>query len=370
MSISLVLSITSLILSSMSSARSEMSRDNNTDTNVSLSPSANSTQTLSVDGSQSSSILSRSGVKVAKVQVKKAKTKKKQVAKHAVVSIASYNVLCKNCSPSRHSWESRRIAVAQRIVKYSPDIIGLQEASEQTVASGVSQYQDLVNVLNNKFDKSYAVAVPSSSHDNTRGTRIIYDSSKLTLVKYGSTRYPHLSGQKARFYIWGIFKVNANGQEFYMGNTHTSPRGEGLSSHGKQAQVMLATYKKTAPTNMPSVITGDMNEARTYPTGRPIVEALDKAGFTQLLNMHGRKGYLKSGGAKNIVNGNYNSFNGLSQHIKKSKQGRGGANIDYIFSRNATSNLRWVTTTNQIKNGHYVGTFPSDHNMVFGTVKL
>ena len=66
---------------------------------------------------------------------------------------------------------------------------------------------------------------------------------------------------------------------------------------------------------------------------------------------------------------NYDSFNAFKRHANARNAWGNGTYLDYIF----TSKMRvveWRTVVNVDSSGNFIGTIPSDHNMVKATVQL
>jgi endonuclease/exonuclease/phosphatase family metal-dependent hydrolase len=319
-----------------------------------------------------------------------AKTKAAPVIAAVVnpLSVASYNVKCASCfagAANELTWAGRRSAVVANIKAQMPDVIGVQEASQAWLADdprpgGVSQFEDLQERLraagtnyqltntkrNNCVKDTTPTACVYADKGASLGTKLFYNASTVSLVSQGSVALPPTG---SRYLAWGIFTQKSTNKKFFVGDAHLTPGGS-ADVHTKETQAITAEIKKRNTQNLPVLLTGDLNSHKwSTPTNAPY-DVLTAAGYNDPLgNTYAAD--LPSGAAtaEKTVNANYDSFNGFKRQASARNAWGNGTYLDYIF----TSKMRvveWRTVVNVDSSGNFVGTIPSDHNMVKATVQL
>lgn len=313
------------------------------------------------------------------------------------LSVATYNIHCANCnSDPAKSWINRRAAVVAQIKSKTPDVIGVQEASqgwlkdENGNSVNLSQFEDLKQRLNAAgvaYDVTNAnrnACVKSTTPtgcvyaDNgaSLGTKIFYNTKTVSLISQGSVALPKLSSDSgSRHVAWATFKQSSTGKSFFVANTHLDPRS-GTTAYDlrkQQAQKITEVIKEKNTGNLPVLITGDLNSSKwDTPTNAPY-DVLTKAGYVDPIGGTWRTS-LASGyaTAEKMTNAKYYSYNGFTPTLSKTSVTGPralGSHIDYIF----TSKMRvaeWEQVLNINSSGVLQGTIPSDHNMIMVKVGL
>jgi endonuclease/exonuclease/phosphatase family metal-dependent hydrolase/cell division septation protein DedD len=317
--------------------------------------------------------------------------------------VASYNVTCYSCGnskPNARPWAARKAVVAKVIKDQSPDVIGIQEASQGQVldpATGKKspQFEQLVKAIGGSYkitnDQRYNCEKSTSPNNckyrdrgASQGTRIIYDSSRVKLISQGSTRLSEIrESDNDRYLAWAIFQQLSSGKQFFFGNTHLEPSSDasGKSDYynlrKKQAQEILASIRKNNPKNLPIIMVGDLNSHRwTNPTNAPY-EVFLAAGLVDHLGMALDTQYTQPGAdVEHRINTWYSSYNGYAMTAPRLKY-LNGTYLDYIL----TTPMRMTEYENVVSVNHDTSQFipvipgvdvpiPSDHNMQRATVHL
>ncbi|GAA2088451.1 endonuclease/exonuclease/phosphatase family protein [Aeromicrobium tamlense] len=240
---------------------------------------------------------------------------------------ASYNIAGYNASAgTMPGWESRADRVVGMIMRCSPDVIGLQEASEAWMqrrppgSRNHAQFEHVVDLMNartpgapyrvtNTYRKSCPTTGPNpavwngtwhgerapwrtcttSASASSSDNRTVYDSRVLEVVRHGSRPLSSATSTK-RTLDWTIFRVRATGKQFLFANTHLDARYRGKaittsasnSFRRKQAAQVLATVKQLRAGSLPAVLVGDLNSnGRTRST--TAVDDFTRAGLVDLL---------------------------------------------------------------------------------------
>lgn len=315
------------------------------------------------------------------------------------LKVASYNVMCATCTPEDTDttaalpWSERRNAVVANIKSKMPDIIGVQEASqgwlnEPGQAGSLSQFEDLLQRLN-AAGANYALSndkrnncVDSTTPTNcvyadqgaSQGTRIYYNPATVEIVKSGSKALPVASvPENPRFFAWAIAKQKSTGKLFFFGDTHLSTsKAEGFYELRKlQAETIVSVIKQQNSAGLPVLVTGDLNSSKwTKPSNAPYDVFTNFGLVDPLGNDYWQDFPSMAATAEKRINANYNSWNGFNTVAPKiANTAANGSYIDYIL----TSKMRvsqWETVVSVDSTGKFVGTIPSDHNMIVATVGL
>lgn len=278
------------------------------------------------------------------------------------LSIASYNV---RKMYSEADWTSRRKAVAANITTAAPDVIGLQEAIPTTyAANGRKQWDDLIRLIGSPYSLA-------TSGSGSSGTQLAYNTKRVTLVKSG-VKMLHELGSAERYGVWGIFKDKVGGKEFFAISTHLEPGSvtPALNEERKrQASDILALVKANAG-GRPTVILGDMNSSRSAEPSNGPYDTFTDAGYVDPLdNAVGSWASGANATAEHIVDAEYSSANKLTKRAPLSSYPI-GTHIDYMFVSPQIRVGMWRMVIKLDTTGSFIGTIPSDHNMIQMTVHL
>ncbi len=243
--------------------------------------------------------------------------------------VASYNVSGYNAGKSQPAWERRSAKLVSMIMRCSPDVIGLQEASEawmQRRPAGLrnyAQYEQIVDLMNAQVAGSpYRVtnvnrevcpttggnpavwngtwqgrpapwrACVTSPARSSSDNRTIYDSRVLTVVSHGANRLSRATAN-VRTVDWTVFRVNRTGRQFVFANTHLDAkyRGKAIGTstsnnfRRKQAAQALSVVRQVRVqqgVTLPVVLVGDLNSTGRVRATTP-VDDLTRAGLVDLL---------------------------------------------------------------------------------------
>jgi endonuclease/exonuclease/phosphatase family metal-dependent hydrolase len=322
-----------------------------------------------------------------------AKTKAALAPVTKPLKVASFNIKCANCSAAGDlSWADRRGAVVANIKSTMPDVIGVQEASQgwlagETRDGGLAQFEDLqerlraagaaYSLTNTKRNNCVKSTTPTgcvySNQGASQGTKLYFNTSTVSLVSQGSLLLPKVSSTDGdRYLAWGTFIQKSTGKKFFVGDTHLDPTS-GSTHHAmriKQTQAIVSEIQKRNPERLPVLVTGDFNSHKfTAPTNGPY-DVMTGAGYVDPLgNTYAADVPSSSAPAEKTVGAFYDSYNGYSRLAKARNKYGNGTHLDYIF----TSKMRvseWQTVAKVDSAGNFIGTIPSDHNMIQATVQL
>jgi endonuclease/exonuclease/phosphatase family metal-dependent hydrolase len=197
------------------------------------------------------------------------------------------------------------------------------------------------------------------------GDRIVYNPATVEVVNQG---YRALAGSNTlgiqRHVSWATFRQKANGKQFLFVNTHFEPRdGAKLTRiRASAARQLVAAITEANPDGLPMVVVGDFNSGGLRRPGNAVYQTIVNAGLKDPLR--GRAG--DPGTAKKLIQANLKTFN---DYQRKPRWDADAPMSDYMF----VSPMRvaeWETVARLDRSGRFIGTIPSDHNMIRLTVYL
>lgn len=284
------------------------------------------------------------------------KTVTSTTAAYEPMGVGTYNVL----KWRKGNWSARRGAVVELIKDSQLDVVGLQEAVPSYTPGGPPQYQDIVNLLG----KDWALT-RSNKKGPTGETRTVYNTTRLKQVAEG---YHVLAGSTrfrgtTRYLAWSIFEQLSTGKRFIFANTHFTPGTSRTiqAQHTSEARQVVAALKAVNQKGLPVVLVGDFNSGGYRTQSNSVYATITGAGYIDPLVKS-----KKLGMAEKIIDGNLTTSNGLNRTAPRR------ANppfLDHIFvSRMRVS--QWQVAAKLDSAGRFIGTIPSDHNLVRATVYL
>ena len=280
-------------------------------------------------------------------------------------------------SASGPAWSGRRDDVAKALVAQRPDIISLQEATRTKVkdASGNSepQFQDVLDLVNKYADSGASYKYVSDAESG--GVHIAYNTARLTVERQGVLAYDKWLKTK-RYAAWAVLEDRLSGKQVFVADTHLEP-GSG-SKYQKarvtQAKELAAEIKSENPKGLPVILAGDLNSNRsTKPDNGPYLTfgdagLVDPLGNDKAVSSKDCWMPSSSATAEHQFDVAYNSVNHLKKHAIRTVYPL-GTYADYILVKDArVAIMRQVVNVDT--DGDFVGTIPSDHNMLQAVVHL
>ena len=299
--------------------------------------------------------------------------------------VASFNVKCANCSGGL-SWSSRRDAVVRTIKGQDLDVLGVQEASQGWLKDGngnsidLSQFEDLENRLggswtltNDKRNNCVKSTTPTKceykDQGASQGTRILYNSSRVEMLESGSKLLPSLSSANSRYLAWAILRQRSTGLKFFFADSHLEVTKSAYELRKAEAETAVRTIKARNTENLPVIAVGDLNSSRFADPSNAPYDAYRAAGFTDPIGNAAKTTHAVDPTAERMTQTWLNSFNGFARQAKGNRSWDNGSYIDYML----TTPMRvseWETVARLDSDDRFIGTIPSDHNMIRMTVYL
>jgi endonuclease/exonuclease/phosphatase family metal-dependent hydrolase/fibronectin type 3 domain-containing protein len=301
--------------------------------------------------------------------------------------VASYNIRCFNCyegKTNERTWYDRRDTVVALVKAQAPDVIGFQEAAQSWLTENgkkvsLSQFEDLINRLgspyklvntarNNCVKSTTPTGCVYKDQGASKGTKIVYNSDKLTLVAEGSKQLSYISTKdNERYVAWAIFEQKASGKYFFFADTHLE-HASGTSYYNlrkKQTEEIMAEIAKQNTDDLPTFLVGDFNSHKTTsPSNAPYDVVLKNGLIDPLGNYYKSTTSVNPDVLSKRIRTNYNSYNSWALSPPKSSTNVNGSYLDYMFVDPRIRTTEWETVLDLDSAGKWVGIIPSDHNML------
>ncbi|MCU1531363.1 MAG: Fibronectin type protein (modular protein) [Arthrobacter sp.] len=309
--------------------------------------------------------------------------------------VASWNIKCADyCNtgrPEERPWWQRRSSVVATIKRQMPDVLGVQEASQtwlkgNPTPGGLTQFEDLTRALraggtsyaltntmrNNCVQDRYPSNCVYRNRGASKGTKILYNTSKVQLLRQGSKLLAGSTAADPRFLAWAVLKQKSTGKTFLFGNAHLTYASGAVNNQRRktQTQSAVATLKAVNTSNLPVIMVGDLNSSKYTAGGNLPYDVLRAAGYIDPLgNTYKNSWPSAAATAEKKIRANYDSFNHLARTVRPRFNYGNGSYLDYIFTTKMRVGV-WETVLNLDSSNRVIGIVPSDHNMIRASVQL
>jgi endonuclease/exonuclease/phosphatase family metal-dependent hydrolase len=245
------------------------------------------------------------------------------------IRVMTYNIRLDVASDGINQWSNRTEKLPAVILKYDPDLIGLQEA----------MHHQLMGILKALPGYSYIGVGRDDGKEKGEYSAILYKKSRFDMIRQKTSwlsEQPDVAGSKSwdaaitRVVTRGRFRDKRTGIEFLYFNTHFDHIGKEARQKSSAIILDLLRSERGNPTT-PVIITGDFNSEPVEGAYKTISES----------------GVIRDARPANSVEGTFCTFevNGPPCRL-----------IDYIFySPEWTAGNYMVIKDNDGKN------YPSDH---------
>jgi endonuclease/exonuclease/phosphatase family metal-dependent hydrolase len=280
--------------------------------------------------------------------------------------VGSFNIRNGTIKAGGGNWTKRRHAVADTVAGQHVAVLGLQEATWNIGGYPSGQYADLAHLLGKSWKSTTYVG-----NAGPEGTRILYDSDEVTMLRQG---YQKLAGSHAnnnwRYVSWAEFRQLSTGKRFFFANTHFLPKQNkhDYNSRVSGARQLVNVVARYNTENLPTIIVGDFNSHKFRNPENAPYKIITRAGYIDPLdNIDDWRGGPRGIAEKRI---NANMFT-INLFHRKAMQGNysTGVMVDQIFVTPMRVS-EWETVVKVDSAGRFIGTIPSDHNMIRATVYL
>jgi endonuclease/exonuclease/phosphatase family metal-dependent hydrolase len=227
-----------------------------------------------------------------------------------------------NDSGDPHSITYRRNLIKQIVVDNDPDIVGLQEYSDQDFEDW---FNDQMATLG--YGKYYSQALTGTPKV------IFYKTNRFILQDSGTQRISSADPSYTRTATWAILLDQVSSNRYFISNSHWQAYAEGAAERLVNATKLAAMVNANNPENLPEIVFGDFNA---------------KPGTAEV-------NYIKS--ELQVVDAlmeDENTFHGWDAS--------GTSKIDWILSTKDMGVLKW-----DVIRTSYDSQWPSDHFPVMAT---
>ncbi len=191
---------------------------------------------------------------------------KAELAEGAELRIMSYNILNQDYVPDNPLPEMRDNQLAEILLYYAPDVIGIQEANIDW------------HISFETFLPNYAQACKYHDGKHTAQTTFLYNPNTVKLIDEYVIHYTDWDDSDIRVVSFAVFERLASGERFVMTNTHPAPHAQHYSGHMVELNRIL-TEELAKYQDLPIIMTGDFNtnenqtEYTTLMTTQNVVDA-------------------------------------------------------------------------------------------------
>jgi endonuclease/exonuclease/phosphatase family metal-dependent hydrolase len=244
------------------------------------------------------------------------------------IEVMTYNIRFDNPADGINQWSARREKVYDLLKKYSPDILGIQEAL----------HNQLTDIQKNLDGYTFIGVGRDDGKQKGEYSAIFYRSSRFDVIKQNTfwlSETPEVPGSKSwdaaitRVATWAMLRDKKTNMEFVIMNTHFDHLGKEARN---QSARILKTKAKEIADDLPVIITGDLNFTRDEPPYKVLMDPTDLE--------------LNDAAPKN-PGGTFCNFGVKSQECRA---------IDYIFYTND-----WLIEKYCILYDNDGKNYPSDH---------
>ena len=177
---------------------------------------------------------------------------KAELAEGTELRIMSYNMLNQDYVPDNPLPPERDNRLAEILLYYMPDVVGVQEANID---------------WHNSFDTlipAYAPACKYHLKGKTAQTTFLYNPQTVKLIEEYVVHYTDWEDSDIRVVSIAVFEKLADGKRFVMTNTHPAPHAEYYSGHMVELNRIL-TEELAKYEGLPVIMTGDFNTRESQP---------------------------------------------------------------------------------------------------------
>jgi len=307
-------------------------------------------------------------------------------SKGAGLRVATFNVRTARAVQDKQSWLQRAPEVAREILSRSPGVLALQElgpgradGKKGTLQGTQRQTDSLTAALRARGGGRYRLVrstpyvAPGTPH-GTQGARILYDSSRYTLLsrcsdKTGKRSYssscaielPLAAGDSKtlrRSAAYALFRDRRTGRQFFVASAHLDSRHSKsarteVKYNALRARQAAAVANKVAALNtrrVPVIFGGDINSWQTdrghYAPHRALVA----------------RGFRDATAASVRLNIAYPTINHFKTKVQKSGSGS-GVRLDVVMVKGGRQLKRYENKMAPVDPAR-----PSDHNLVVADI--
>jgi len=268
---------------------------------------------------------------------------------HPAIKIASYNI----CGNACGNWGGRSPAMLDSLERQAPDIIALQEATNAG---------DLVGRYNDRANRSFEVLA------NHKHAALAIDTARFSVLDSGINPW---NADNSKDAVWAILADKNDGnKKLFVVAVHFTNGGGGDSQRKSEAAELVRMINADNPDNLPVTVAGDFNVSKRKSEHPAVYSTVSGAGLVDPLGNPSDSRYVSnSATVENRIDVGYASANQFSRHALRSKW-ENGYDVDYIWHSKGVRVGSFQVVVDLDTNGNFMGTIPSDHNMLVSSFHL
>ena len=270
------------------------------------------------------------------------------------IKVATYNV----CSYSCSNWSGRMLGLRDSVGAQAPDILALQEA-------GSGNGAELADAVNATFATGYRVVAGYSN-----STKLAYNADRFTRGASGVLYLPLGTSLDQKYAVWTILTDKLSGKRMFAVGTHLKVGDSWWELREAQTRAIVQLIKDENTDGLPVVIAGDFNSGKNYHPSNIVYDVLSAAGYREPMgNPDGSWAISSMATAEHRIDLEYNTVNAFERLARRSKYPN-GYDVDYIWHSKDIRVAVSQVVVNLDTQRQFVGTIPSDHNMLTATIHL
>ena len=267
---------------------------------------------------------------------------------HPAIKIASYNI----CGNACGNWGGREPNMLDSLRRQAPDLIATQESTNS---------DDLVNDYNALSNRNF-LRIRNNKHAG-----LAYDSDRFDLVDSGINPWNADSSKDA---VWAILADRNDGnRRIFVVSVHFT-NGGGADGQRKSEAAELVRMIETDGQGLPVVVAGDFNVSKRKSEHPAVYGIVSGAGLVDPLGNPSDSRYVSSTATvEHRIDVGYASANQFKRHALRSKW-ENGYDVDYIWHSAGIRVGSFQVVVDLDGKGNFMGTMPSDHNMLVSSFHL
>lgn len=263
------------------------------------------------------------------------------------IRIASYNI----CGNACGNWGGREKGMLANLKQQAPDIIATQESTNA---------DDLVNDYNKLADRNFR------SLANHKHSGLAFDTDRFSLVDNAIHTWAADGNKDA---AWAILADKLDeGKRLFVVSVHFT-NGGSTSKRKREAVELVSLIDQHNP-NLPVVVGGDFNVSKRKSEHPVVYRTVSASGLVDPLGNPSDSRYVStSATVEHRIDVGYNSANSFKRHALHSKWAN-GYDVDYLWHSRGIRVGSFQVVVNVDSSGDFMGTIPSDHNMLVSSFHL
>lgn len=271
----------------------------------------------------------------------------------AAIRLASYNI----CGNACGNWDGRSPGILASLVEQAPDLVALQESTNAG---------DLIADFNTRTDRNLRLV------SGSKNANLAYDADRFSVVDEG-VRPWSVDGSKNA--VWAVLADQSDaGRKLLVVSVHLTNSDSGSAQSKRKAEAkelvaLVADHDENG--TLPVVIGGDFNVSKRKADHPTVYSTLTRARLIDPLGNPSDSRYISTAEriADHRIDTVYASANQFFRHAPRAKWPN-GYDVDYIWGNSRVVVDMFQVVVDLNTKGDFVGTIPSDHNMLVASFHL